>query len=123
MWVWDNILVDPMVNTLIVLSNVLCGSFGLAIIAFTILIRGITFPLTLRQIRSTRALQQLQPKLSEVQKKHKDPRRRQEEQMKLYREAGVNPLGCLVPMLIQLPILFALYQTVRETLGSTPEQL
>jgi YidC/Oxa1 family membrane protein insertase len=122
-WIWDNILIDPMVNTLIVLTNVLFDSFGLAIIAFTIIIRAVTFPLTLRQIRSTRALQTLQPKLAEIQKKHKDPKRRQQEQMRLYREAGVNPLGCIVPMLIQLPILFALYQTVRETLGSTPEHL
>lgn len=122
-WFWNNILVDPMVNTLIVFSNVLFDSFGLAIIAFTILIRAVTFPLTLRQIRSTRALQTLQPKLQEIQKKYKDPKRRQQEQMRLYREAGVNPLGCLVPMLIQLPILFALYQTVLQTLGSTPEHL
>jgi len=85
--------------------------------------RGITWPLTRQQLQATRAMQAAQPQLQEIQKKYKDPKRRSEETMKLYREAGVSPLGCLWPMLIQLPIWFALFQSIRFTLGSTPESL
>src|SRR3990172_6522453 len=92
-----------------------------AIIAFTIIVRAITFPLTMRQLHSTRAMSELQPKVQELQKKHKDPKRRNEEMMKLYREAGVNPLGCLLPMIIQFPIWIALYQVIRLALAGAPE--
>lgn len=59
--------------------------------------------------------------MQEIQKKHKDPKRRQEETMKVYREAGINPLGCLLPMIVQLPIWFALYRVLRMTVGDVPE--
>ena len=123
MELFDVVLVDPMTNALIVLSNVFFGSFGLAVILFTIIIRAVTFPLTLRQLHASRAMSALQPRLQEVQKKHKDPKRRSEETMKLYREAGVNPAGCLLPMIIQFPIWIALYQTIRTALSSTPESV
>ncbi len=122
-YLWNVLLVTPMTNVLIVLNNVCFGSFGLAVIVFTIIMRGITFPLTLRQLRSSRAMSALQPKMQELQKKYKDPKRRSEETMKLYREAGVNPLGCVLPMVVQMPIWIALYQTIRFTVGSTPESL
>jgi YidC/Oxa1 family membrane protein insertase len=118
---FDLVLIDPMANVLIVLANVFAGSFGIAIIVFTFIIRGLTFPLTLRQIRASRAMSGIQPRMQEIQKKYKDPRRRSEETMKLYKEAGVNPAGCLLPMLIQFPIWIALYRTIRLVLGSTPE--
>lgn len=117
------ILIEPMINLLIVLNNVLFNSTGLAIIAFTILVRLAMFPLTLRQLHHTKALQQLQPRIQELNKKYSDPKRRQEEMMKVYREAGANPLGCLGPMLIQLPILFALFIAIRRTLPESPEAL
>ena len=118
---FDLVLVDPMTNILIVLARFFAGSFGIAIIIFTLAMRGLTFPLTLRQIRASRAMSTIQPRLQEIQKKHKDPRRRSEETMKLYKEAGVNPAGCILPMLIQFPIWIALYRTIRLVLGSTPE--
>jgi YidC/Oxa1 family membrane protein insertase len=117
------VLLDPMVNILVVLTNLLFGSFGLAIIAFTILIRIATFPLTLRQLNQTRAMQQLQPVVQELQKKYSDPKRRQQELMKAYREAGVNPLGCIGPMLLQFPILIALFYAIRAVLPQSPEAL
>lgn len=120
---WDTLLVTPLVNFLIALSAISFGSFGLAILLFTFITRAITFPLTLRTLHSMRAMQQLQPKLQEVQKKYSDPRRRSEETMKLYREHGVNPLGCLGPTLIQMPIFIALYGVIRITLGNTPENV
>ncbi len=117
------ILIGPMINLLVVLSNVLFGSFGLAIIAFTILVRLVTFPLTLRQLHQTKAMQMLQPRVQEINKKFSDPKRRQEEMMKVYREGGVNPIGCLGPMLLQMPVLFALFIAVRRTLPESPEAL
>jgi len=117
------ILLDPMINFLVILNNVLFGSFGLAILAFTILIRAVTFPLMLRQMHQTRSMQQLQPRVQEINKKYSDPKRRQEELMKAYREAGVNPIGCLGPMLIQMPILIALFYSIRQTLAISPEAL
>jgi YidC/Oxa1 family membrane protein insertase len=117
------ILIEPMINLLIVLNNLLFDSTGLAIIAFTILVRLAMFPLTLRQLHHTKALQQLQPRIQELNKKYSDPKRRQEEMMKVYREAGANPIGCLGPMLLQMPILFALFIAIRRTLPESPEAL
>ena len=117
------ILLNPMINFLVILNNVLFGSFGLAIIAFTIIIRFVTFPLTLRQLHSTRSMQGIQPRIQEINKKFSDPKRRQEEIMKVYREAGVNPLGCLGPMILQFPVLIALYSAVRLALATSPESL
>ena len=118
------VLLNPMVNLLVILNNVLFNSFGLAIIAFTILIRVATFPLTLRQLHATKSLQTLQPKIQEINKKYSDPKRRQEEMVKIYRESGANPLtGCLGPMLLQFPILIALYNAVRIALPNSPEAL
>ena len=116
-------LLDPMINLLVVLNHALWGSFGLAVIAFTILVRLVTFPLTLRQLQQTRGLQALQPVVQDIQKKFTDPKRRQEEMMKAYRGAGVNPLGCLGPMVLQFPILIALFYAIRQTLAISPEAL
>lgn len=117
---WNWILINPIANALVLLNNVF-GSFGLAIIIFTIIMRAVTFPLTLRQLKSSRAMSAMSGRLQEIQKKYKDPKRRQEETMKIYREAGVNPLGCLLPMIAQLPIWFALYSVLRLTVGDVPE--
>ena len=120
---WDTLLQNPMINAMVVLNNLLFGNFGLAILAFTILMRIVTWPLMSKQIKASRDLSKLQPRIQEIQKKYSDPRRRQEETMKVYREVGVNPLGCLFPMLLQIPIWWALYGTIRHTLGDTPEAL
>ena len=119
-FLWNDLLVNPMINALIIMSNALLDNFGLAIIAFTIFIRLVTFPLTIRQLRTTRAMQEMQPQMQEIQKKYKDPKRRQQEMMKLYREVGFNPLGCLVPFAVQIPIWIALFQVIRRTVGTTP---
>ena len=119
--IWRTVLETPLINTIVVLTALLAGSYGLAILAFTVLLKALTFPLTLRSLHSMKAMQEIQPQMQEIQKKYTDPRRRQEETMRLYREAGVNPLGCLGPLVIQTPIFFALYQVVRLTVGATPE--
>jgi YidC/Oxa1 family membrane protein insertase len=121
---WNTIILEPVLNSLIAMCNVFGGSFGLAIIVLTVLIRLILFPLTVRQTQSTKAMQSLQPKIQELQKKYaKNQQKLQQEMMKLYKEAGINPLGCLWPMLIQLPIWIALYQSIRQALAATPESL
>jgi YidC/Oxa1 family membrane protein insertase len=109
-------------NMLIVLTHYLFSNFGLAIIALTIVVNILMYPLTKKQLHATQAMQSLQPKLSELQKKYgKDRQRLAQEQMRLYKESGVNPAGCLMPMLIQLPIWIALYQSIIRVLAWTPE--
>jgi len=122
-FIWNDILIGPIMNGLIVIAHAVDDNYGVAIILFTLIVRVITYPLTLRQLRATRSMQEMQPRMQEIQKKYKDPKRRQEELMKVYREAGFNPLGCLWPLLVQMPIWIALYQVLRRTLGDTPEQL
>ncbi len=122
--IWYLIILDPILNVLIALSHILFGQFGLAIIALTIIVRLVSWPLNKRQLKSTKALQDMQPKMQELQKKYgKNQQKLQQEMMKLYKEAGVNPLGCLWPMLIQLPIWIALYQSIMRALATTPENL
>jgi YidC/Oxa1 family membrane protein insertase len=121
---WNLIIGNPVLNVLIALSHILGDSFGLAIIALTIIVRLVTWPLNKRQLNSTKALQEMQPKIQELQKKYgKNQQKLQQEMMKLYKEAGVNPLGCLWPMLVQFPIWIALYQAIMRALATTPENL
>src|SRR5687768_15680002 len=77
---WDTVFINPMINGLIVLEQ-LFGNFGIAIIVFTILVRLATLPLTLRQLHAGRKMQAITPQSQELQKKYKDPKRRQEETM------------------------------------------
>jgi YidC/Oxa1 family membrane protein insertase len=123
LWLWNHGLVIPMTNFLVLIARLSFGNFGVAIIVFTLVMRAVTWPLTQRQLHASRSMQGMQPRVQEIQKKHKDPRRRSEETMKLYREAGVSPLGCIWPMLVQFPIWIALYQSISFTLGATPESL
>ncbi len=124
MAVWNLIIGNPLLNVLIALSYLLGGSFGLAIIVLTVIIRLVSWPLTKRQLKSTKAMQEMQPKIQELQKKYgRNQQKLQQEMMKLYREAGVNPLGCLWPMLVQFPIWIALYQAIMKALATTPENL
>ena len=121
--IWQTFLETPLINVMVGLTNIAFGDYGLALLLFTFISRALLFPLTIRMLNSMKNLQEIQPRMQEIQKQYSDPKRRQEETMKLYREAGVNPLGCLGPQLIQLPIFIALYQVIRITLGSTPESI
>jgi YidC/Oxa1 family membrane protein insertase len=117
------LLVDPLVNALVVLDIVCFGQFGLAILLFTVLLRVITLPMTINTYRSMKSMQAMQPKIAEIDKKYKDPRRRNEERAKLMRESGFNPLGCLFPMLIQIVPFFALFAALRVLVGGSPESV
>jgi len=119
-FIFDTFLIDPLTN-IFVFFTAITGNAGLAVILLTIFIRLITFPLNMKQMKTTRLMAALSPLLQDVQKRYSDPRRRSEEQMKLYREFGVSPLGCLSSSLIQMPILFALYRTFSTAIGESPE--
>jgi YidC/Oxa1 family membrane protein insertase len=122
--IWNVAILDPVLNGLIALSQLLYNNFGLAIIVLTLVVRLILMPLTFKQTQSTAAMQSLQPKLQEIQKKYaRDQKKLQQEMMRLYKEAGINPLGCMWPMLIQMPIWIALYQSIMQALAATPENL
>lgn len=120
---WNNLLMNPLINALLLLTNLLGGQFGLAIIVFTVILRLVTIPFTLRQLQSTKAMQEMQPRMQEIQKKYKDPKRRQQETMKLYKETGINPLGCFMPMAIQMLVFIALYRALAFVVGGSPESL
>jgi YidC/Oxa1 family membrane protein insertase len=109
---WD-VFFLPLFNLLIGLYRFLFSDFALAIIVFTVVIRTVLAPLFVRQIRSQKEMQRMQPLIREVQRKHKGNRVKiQEETMALYKEHGVNPAAGCLPVVVQLPILFALYQAL-----------
>jgi len=122
--IWDLIILQPMINVLIALSHYLFDNFGITIIALTVIIRLVMYPLTMKQLHATKAMSTLQPQLMELQRKYaKDKARLAQEQMRLYRESGISPMGCMVPMLIQMPIWIALYQSIMLSLAVAPEGL
>ncbi len=122
--IWTTFILQPMLNALLLLYSVLGGQFWLAIIVFTIVVRLLMTPLTLPQQKAAKKMQQLQPQLKELQKKYgKDREALAREQMKLYKEAGANPLGGCLPMLVQFPIWIGLYQAIIQALGHQPLQL
>ncbi len=122
--VWDLIVMQPVINVLIVMTHYLGNNFGLAIIALTVLVNLAIWPLSRKQMHAQKAMQELQPKLQELQKKHaKDRAQMAQEQMRLYREAGMSPAGCMLPMLIQMPVWIALYQSIMLALAVSPEGL
>ena len=123
---WDTIIVDPMINALLYIYSFLGENFGLAIIVFTILVRLLIYPLTAKQLKSARDMQEMQKskKWQDIQKKHKSDREKlSQEQMKLYQEMGINPFGSCLPTLIQFPIIIGLYQAIINSLAATPIQL
>jgi YidC/Oxa1 family membrane protein insertase len=123
---WNTLIIDPMVNTLLWIYNLLWNNFGLAIIIFTVLIRLITMPLTYQQTKSQQKMQEFQKskKWQELQKKYKDDKTKlQQEQMALYKEMGINPFGGCLPTIIQFPIIIGLYQAIIRALAVSPTQL
>jgi len=109
---WD-IFFLPLFNLLIGLYELPIVDFAMAIILFTVIIRFALAPLFVRQIQSQREMQRMQPLVREIQRKHKGNRQKiTEETMALYKEHGVNQFGGCLPVLLQLPLLFALYQAL-----------
>lgn len=112
--IWNTFLVHPLINLLVGAYGLL-SDFGLAIVLVTVAIRLAMYPLFVTQIRSQRAMQEVGPALAELKEKYgKDRQRMAEEQMKLYRERGVNPAAGCLPLLLQMPILFAFYAALLQ---------
>ncbi|MEK7076467.1 MAG: YidC/Oxa1 family membrane protein insertase [Patescibacteria group bacterium] len=120
---YTEILYRPLFNAVVFLYGILPGhDFGFAIIALTALIRILFFPLSIKTVRSQKAMSLLNPKLQEIKQKFKDNKSAQSvETMKLYKENNINPLAGCLPLLIQLPILIGLYQAFMA--GLKPENL
>jgi len=122
---WNTIVIQPFVNILL-LINSLVQNFGISIILFTVLIRLLTHPLTVQQFKATKSMQKLQedPRYKKMQEKYKnDKERLAQEQMKLYKEHGVNPMGSCLPTIIQLPLILGLYQSVIRAMAASPYEL
>jgi len=121
--VFKIILYQPLLNVLVILYLYLPGhDFGVAVIILTILIKLIFYPLGAKAIESQRALSVIQPKIKEIQQKWKDDKEKQtKEMMNLYRQEKINPFSGCLPILIQLPVLIALYRVFWIGLG--PEQM
>ncbi len=146
---WDLLIIQPFTNVLLLIYSYLGQNFGVAIILFTLLIRLITHPLMVsqikgsqkmmelqnhprykeipvyrKQIESQKKLQEIQPKIKEIQEKYKNDRQKlQEEQAKLIQELRINPFASCLPLLIQFPIIIGLYQSLYRAMPNTPHDL
>ncbi len=94
----------------------LTGNYGVAIIILTIIVKIITFPLTHKQLQSTKAIQEIQPEVKKLQEKYKDDKEKlNEETMKLWKENKVNPLAGCLPLIVQFPVLIAMFRLLQDT--------
>ncbi len=114
---------QPLFNGLIFLYNVIPGhDFGVAIIAFTLIIKAVLYPLNQKAIKSQKALQEIQPKIKEIQQKYKNNKEAQGRAlMELYKTNKSNPASGCLPLLAQFPVLIALFYVFRD--GLNPEKL
>lgn len=119
------IFYQPLLNLLIFLYNVIPGQdMGLAIIAITIIIKIALYPLSAQSIKAQKAMTELQPKIDAIKKQFKDQKEQQaKELMNLYKQEKINPLSSCLPLLIQLPFLFAIYQVFRDGLSNHSMEL
>jgi len=119
-----NVLIyQPLFNALVLLYSYLPGQdFGIAIIVLTVLIKFILYPLSSKGIRAQKALQEVQPKIKEVQERFKHDKEKQVKAvMDLYKREKINPFSSMLPLLVQLPILIGLFRVFTRALG--PEGL
>ena len=120
--IFNQVLYYPLFNALIWLyNNISFGDLGIAIVILTVLIRFILYPLSKKAIQSQKAMSALQPKIKEVQKKYKNKEEQAKQMMVLYKKNKVNPMAGCLPILVQFPILIALYRVFIT--GLNPERL
>ena len=119
-------LIVPFINALVFLYNLIGRDFGLAVIIFTVALRLVTYPFTKQQMESSKKMQEMQSskKYKQMQKKYKnDKEKMAQEQMKLYQEMGINPLGSCLPSIISMFIIIPVYYAVSRALVFTPLQM
>ncbi|MGI8313954.1 YidC family membrane integrase SpoIIIJ [Halobacillus mangrovi] len=117
---WNEYIVYPLSKTLLYFADVTGGSYGLAIIIVTIIIRVLLLPLNVKQLKSSKAMQDIQPELKELREKYssKDAQTQQklqQETMQLFQKHGVNPLAGCLPIIVQMPILIGFYHAIMRT--------
>jgi YidC/Oxa1 family membrane protein insertase len=123
---WDTIIITPFINILLMIYQFVGHNFGIAIALFTLLIRLVTHPLMVKQIKGSSGITELNtdPEWMAIQKKYKgDKEKLAQEQMRIYKEKGINPMASCLPTLIQFPIIIGLYQALIRSLASTPLEL
>lgn len=121
--IFNTALYQPLFNALILLYNYLPGNdFGLAVIILTFLLRLFLYPVMTQSIKYQKTLNEIQPRMKEIQEKYKDNKEQQaKEIMNIYKEKKINPLSVFLPLLIQLPLLIALFQVFK--MGLQPESM
>jgi len=117
---WNTVFVYPLSVVITFIADIFGGSYGWAIIIVTFVVRLILVPLNVKQLKSTKAMQEIQPLIKEIQEKYssKDAntqKKLQEEQMALFQKHGVNPLAGCLPIFVQMPILIAMYHAIMRT--------
>jgi YidC/Oxa1 family membrane protein insertase len=117
---WNEYVVYPLSQTLMFFADLTGGSYGLAIIIVTIIIRVLLLPLNVKQLKSSKAMQDIQPQLKELREKYssKDAQTQQklqQETMQLFQKNGVNPLAGCLPIVVQMPILIGFYHSIMRT--------
>ncbi len=122
-WLYNQILFRPLFNLLVFLYDVIPGGdFGLAVVLLTVIIRFVFVPLSVKSLTSQKELNRLQPKIKELQEKYKnDKQQLGQATMALYKEHKINPFSGCLPLLIQLPVLLALYKAL--SVGFDPGSL
>lgn len=114
--IWDRFFVGPLSEFLKFIADITGGAYGISILIVTIIVRFLVLPLTLKQQKSSKAMQALQPELAKIKEKYKDePQKQQEETMKLFTSNNVNPMAGCFPIFIQMPVLIALYHAIFRT--------
>jgi len=117
---WNKTFVYPMSMIITFFAKLFSGNFGLAIVIVTLLVRTLLIPLNVKQIRSSKAMQDIQPELKKIQEKYssKDAQTQQklqQEQLALFQKHGVNPLAGCLPIFIQMPVLLSMYHAIMRT--------
>jgi len=108
-------IVSVLGTVLLYFHQTLGAPWWLSIVLLTVIVRSLLFPLTVKQVRSMRAMQDLKPRMDRVRAQFKDnPQRQREEMAKLYQEQGVNPLGGCLPIVVQMPIFIGIFYVIRQ---------
>lgn len=118
--IWNSWFVWPMSQFITFFADIFNGSYGMGIIVVTLIVRLILLPLNVKQIKSSKAMQDIQPQVKEINEKYtsKDAttqQKKQQEMMELFQKHGVNPLAGCLPVIVQMPILLAIYHAIRRT--------
>ncbi len=113
-YIWHTFFFDPVYNTLVFFIDVIpLGDVGLAIIATVVVVKVVLLPLSIKAAKTQKVMREIEPQLREIKEKYKDKREEQAQaMMALYREAGMNPFSMIFLLLIQIPIIIALYFSV-----------